>query len=231
MPELNARPETPRKPRVPHARRLIRIGIFIAVVLALNLGSSWILQQVDLQLFPRHDTLMHLTVLGIAAAYVLLVAIPFMPGIEIGLALMMLLGHKGALLVYLCTLGALSLSFAVGRVIPARVLLRLLDWLHLERARGLLAELEPLDRQQRLDLLYSKAPSRVLPPLLRHRYLALAVLLNLPGNALIGGGGGIGLIAGMSRLFPLPLFVLLIALAVAPVPILLYFEIVTPWTR
>jgi len=60
----------------------------------------------------------------------------------------------------------------------------------------------------------------VVPFLLRHRYLVLAVLFNLPGNAIIGDGGGIALIAGMSRLFPFPKYVLLVCVAITPVPLL-----------
>lgn len=37
------------------------------------------------------------------------------------------------------------------------------------------------------------------------RYVALAVLLNIPGNVVIGGGGGIAFAAGMTRLFSFPL--------------------------
>ena len=228
---MNAASKIPSPREVSRAMRLFKFLIFVAAIAALNFGGNWIMLHLDFQLFPRHDSLMHAAILGIAIAYVLLMAIPFMPGIEVGLALMMMLGHKGALLVYLCTLAALSLSFAVGRMIPASALIHLLDWLHLDRVSKWIERLEPLGRQQRLDLLYSMAPSRVVPLLLRHRYLAVLVILNLPGNALIGGGGGIGMVAGMSRLFPFPLFVLLISLAVAPIPILVYFEIITPWIR
>lgn len=59
-----------------------------------------------------------------------------------------------------------------------------------------------------------------LPFLLRHRYLVLALLFNFPGNAIIGDGGGIGLIAGMSRLFPFPKYLLLVCVAITPVPLL-----------
>jgi hypothetical protein len=48
----------------------------------------------------------------------------------------------------------------------------------------------------------------------------LAVLFNLPGNTIIGDGGGIALIAGMSRLFPFPKFVFLVCVAITPVPLL-----------
>ena len=218
------------QPQIPLYRRLFKLLVFVGVLVMLNFGGNWLLQQIDFQLFPRHEALMHLMVMGAIALYVLLMAIPFMPGIEIGLALMVLLGNKGALLIYLCTLAALSISYAIGSIIPSRYLIALLDWLHLERASALLTRLEPLERKQRLDLLIEQAPRRLVPLLLRHRYLAMAVLLNLPGNALIGGGGGIGMIAGMSRLFPYPLYLSTTALAVAPVPILFYFEIVTPWT-
>ena len=218
-------------PQPSTSSRVVKWLLVIATILLLNLGGNWLLRHIDFQLFPRHDELMHLMVMGAALLYVLLMALPFMPGIEIGIALMILLGQKGALLVYLCTLAALSVSFVVGKTIPPRYLIRLLDWLHLERASSLLARLAPLDRIQRLELLYATAPSRAVPFLLRHRYLAVAVLLNLPGNAMIGGGGGIGLVCGMSRLFPFPQFVLLVAAAVAPVPLLLYLGIFTLESR
>ncbi len=45
--------------------------------------------------------------------------------------------------------------------------------------------------------------------------------LNIPGNTLIGGGGGISLAAGMSRLFRVWRFLLVLAIAVAPVPLII----------
>jgi hypothetical protein len=64
------------------------------------------------------------------------------------------------------------------------------------------------------------APSKIVPFLLKHRYLVIALMLNLPGNALIGGGGGIGLIAGMSRLYSFPRYLLLVSVAITPLPLL-----------
>ena len=63
------------------------------------------------------------------------------------------------------------------------------------------------------------APARVIPFLAEHRYLAVAIAFNLPGNTLIGGGGGIGMLAGISSLFPFPRYLLTVSLAVAPVPL------------
>lgn len=56
-----------------------------------------------------------------------------------------------------------------------------------------------------------------MPILLRHRFLALAVALDLPGNAVIGGVGGICMVAGFSRLFALPSYALTLAISVSPV--------------
>ena len=53
-----------------------------------------------------------------------------------------------------------------------------------------------------------------------HENLMITVTLNLPGNVLIGGGGGIGLIAGMSGLCPFPKYILFVSLGITPLPIL-----------
>jgi len=74
-------------------------------------------------------------------------------------------------------------------------------------------------RNARLELLLARAPARFIPALLRHRYLALAVVLNLPGNTLLGGGAGIALCAGICGLYPSRGFVVAVAIAVAPMPI------------
>lgn len=153
-------------------------------------------------------------------SYVLLLAVPFLPGIEVGLMLMALLGTKGIVLVYLCTILALSFSFLFGRFLPARYLARVLGWFHLCRARDLVTALEPLPPEERIRFLLRSAPSRIVPLLLRRRYLIVGALFNLPGNVLIGGGGGIGLIAGMSRLFPFPKYLLLVCVAITPGPLL-----------
>lgn len=199
--------------------RFLKLMVLLAVIVALNVGGTWLSHLIDFQLFPRHASMLHAIVLVAVVLYIVLMATPFMPGIEIGLALMMLLGNKGAILVYLCTLAALSISFAIGRKIPSRFIDLLLNWLHLYKASALVRQLESLNQQERLDFLYEKAPSRIAPFLLRHRFLAIAVVVNLPGNALIGGGGGIGLVAGMSKIIPFHGYLMVLAIAIAPVPL------------
>lgn len=204
--------------------RYIKLLVLLAIIVALNIGGAWLSHQVDFQLFPRHEPMLHAIVLVAVVLYVLLMATPFMPGIEIGLALMLLLGNKGAILIYLCTLLALSISFTIGRKIPSRFIYLLLNWLHLYKASALVRQLEPLSQQQRLELLYEKAPSRIAPFLLSHRYLAIVAVVNLPGNALIGGGGGIGLIVGLSRIIPFHAYLGVLAIAVAPVPLWFFLQ-------
>ncbi len=204
--------------------RFLKLMVLLIIIVALNVGGTWLSHLIDFQLFPRHESMLHAIVLVAVVLYIVLMVTPFMPGIEIGLALMMLLGNKGAILVYLCTLAALSVSFAIGRKIPSRFIDLLLNWLHLYKASALVRQLESLNQQERLEFLYEKAPSRIAPFLLRHRYLAIAVVVNLPGNALIGGGGDIGLVAGMSKIIPFHGYLMVLAIAIAPVPLWFFLQ-------
>lgn len=204
--------------------RFLKLMVLLVIIVALNVGGTWLSHLIDFQLFPRHEPMLHAIVLVAVILYIVLMATPFMPGIEIGLALMMLLGNKGAILVYLCTLAALSVSFAIGREIPPRFIELFLNWLHLYKASALVRQLESLNQQERLEFLYEKTPSRIAPFLLRHRYLAIAVVVNLPGNALIGGGGGIGLVAGMSKIIPFHGYLMVLAIAIAPVPLWFFLQ-------
>ena len=205
----------------PRIRRFFKISLIIGFLVLLNYGGSLVVEQINFQLWPEHEHLM-ITVLWFAiVVYVLWMALPFVPGIELGLALMVMLGTRGIVLVYLCTLLSLSLSFTIGRLIPLNGFARFLGWLHLHKVQDLVLQLEPLNSEEKLNFLLRTAPSKVIPFLLKHRYLTIAIALNLPGNALIGGGGGIGLITGMSRLYPFPKYILLVSLAITPLPILL----------
>ncbi len=153
--------------------------------------------------------------------YICLMATPFLPGIEIGLILMILLGPQGVVLVYFCTLIALTLSFGLGRVFPPHLLASVLGWLHLSRAESLLRKFDAAPPEQRLEFIAESASQQKAQTLLKRRYLVLGALLNLPGNAVIGGAGGIAMLAGMSRLYSFPKYLLLIAIAVSPGPILI----------
>ena len=196
-----------------------KLTLILVIALLLSAGGGWMASQVNLQIIPNRGPMLDAMLLLAMVAYILLMAIPFMPAIEVGLGLMLFMGSTGAVLAYLCTLIALSISFFIGRVVPPHLVCSFFRWLHLYKACELIAELEPLSHRERLDLLHAKAPSKLTPFLIRHRYLAIAIALNLPGNALIGGGGGIGLITGMSMIVRFRTYVTVLALAIAPLPL------------
>lgn len=205
-------------------RLLAFVATFIALIISANSISNWILSELSSFLTPSTEPALHRLIILSAALYIVLMAIPFLPGVEIGLGLMVILGPKIIPLVYGCTLVSLSLSFVLGRLLPPRYASHVLSRLNLRRAAEFTNTLNGLRQEDRLPFLLANCPTKLLPLVLRYRFLALALLLNLPGNAAIGGGGGIGFTAGFSRIFPFPLYLLTIALAVAPVPLLLWLQ-------
>jgi len=200
-------------------RAIVKVLVLAALLVLLNFVARDALEALDFKIRPSNEDAVHRTIMASAALYALLLAVPFVPGAEIGIALMVMLGPPIAVLVYLCTLAGLSTSFVIGRLIPISVLVRLALDFRLDQTARLLEAIEPLNQNQRLDLLISISSKRFLPWLLRYRYLALAVALNVPGNYLVGGGGGIALIAGVSRVYTIPGFLLTVVLAVSPVPL------------
>jgi len=201
-------------------RRIAVAVCVIALLVVANVFARNFIDVLSIPVHPGNEDAVHNTIMLSAVLYAVLLAIPFVPGAEIGVGLMAMLGPKIAILVYLCTIIGLSLSFIIGRLIPLSVLIHFTHDIKLDRTSKLLKDIEPLDKKERITLLLDKAPKRFLPMLLRYRYLALAAALNIPGNYLIGGGGGIALFAGVSRLYSVTGFLITIALAVAPVPIL-----------
>ena len=212
--------------RLPTAIRwgaIVKVVCLIALLLAANILARDYMEVLHFPIRPGNEDAVHRTIMVSAVLYALLLAVPFVPGAEIGVGLLVMLGAPIALLVYLCTVAGLSLSFILGRLIPLSVLARLAKDIKLERTSNLLKSIEPLSKKERLSYLTSNAPKRFLPLLLRYRYLALAVALNIPGNYLIGGGGGIALFAGVSRLYSVPGFLITILLSAAPVPVAVMF--------
>jgi hypothetical protein len=155
-------------------------------------------------------------------AFIVLAALPFVPGAEIGFALLLLSGGQLAPLVYLGMVGALTITFLTARLVPSAVLGRTLDWLGLKKTSALITDLDALGPEERMRSVSFILPSKVSQILLRHRYVFLAVSLNIPGNSLIGGGGGLALIAGASRIFPFWHFLAVVSCAVAPVPLFFF---------
>lgn len=208
-------------------RWLFKLLLLAMLMAAVHFAGGWLLHWLDGYLGASFARFGDWALLLWFVVYVLALAMPFVPGVEISFAIMLLLGAKGIVAMYLATLVGLSLAYGVGRRVPLSVLAAMLAWLRLQRAGALVQTLAQVPREQQLDYLLQVAPVRVVPFLLRHRYLALALAFNLPGNALLGGGGGIALLAGLSRQFRYPHYLLMLCLAIAPVPALL---LLTGWS-
>jgi hypothetical protein len=197
------------------------IGGVVAVYLLGQALIDTIVGQLDLRLRARTEPMLHWAVMTAAAMYVVLMSVPFMPAVEIGLSMLVIFGGKIAFLVYVSTVFALTLAYLIGRYLPAELAAKAFGSLGLTRAQAFANRLAPLSGEERMALLMRESPSRLVPYLVRYRFVALAVLLNLPGNTVIGGGGGIAMLAGLTRLFPFPAYLVTILLAVAPVPLVL----------
>ena len=200
-------------------RTIVKIVGVITLLVAANYLAHGIADVLNFQIRPSNEDVVHRTIMVSAALYSILLAIPFVPGAEVGVAMMTVLGPAIALLVYVCTVAGLSLSFLVGRMIPTSALIRFTEDINFDRTNKLLKDIEAREKQERLAYLVSIAPNRFIPALLRFRYLALGIALNIPGNFLIGGGGGIALFAGISRLYSFIGFLITIVIAVAPIPL------------
>ena len=163
--------------------------------------------------------------LASALMLAVLLGLPFVPSVEMGLLMMTVFGREGAVAAWLATIAGLSLSHAAGRYMPAD---RVHHWL--DRHGLLPADSDPGESPmagmlERLRLSGRKG-YRIATFLLRHRYLLFALLINMPGNSVLGGGGGIALVSGFARLYRWPPFLLTVAIASLPIPVLVFFDLV-----
>ncbi len=207
-------------PRAALLRTVLRLVVIVAVAVAANIGLVWVQAQLGEPATPG-ARLMLTGILAISLlSYAVLMAIPFVPGVEIGLSLLLMQGAAIAPFVYAATFFGLALAYLVGRFLPFGVLYGLFADIGLRGACDLLETLRPLSRRERLAMLRDQLPRWLGGPLIRYRYLTIALALNIPGNVIIGGGGGIALVAGLSGAFGARAILLTFALAVAPVPLL-----------
>ncbi|MCR8913318.1 hypothetical protein FDP08_07825 [Marinobacter panjinensis] len=200
---------------------LLKLTILIVIIVAGNLLTKGIIDGLDMDIRPSNEPMLHQIIMISMVAYILLMAIPFVPGVEIGLALMMILGPKIVPLVYGATLISLCLAFMAGRLLPEKSITRFLREVRLVRAAAFLESFHGLGPEQRLARLMDISPRRWVPWLLKHRYLTLMLAINLPGNMVVGGGGGLALMAGMSRMFSIHRYIPMVAVAISPVPLFL----------
>lgn len=207
--------------------RVLRIASKVLVVAVLALAAQFLIRfSTDLisDMPPEDAGRVQIALMVFALAlYALLIAIPFVPGIEIALALLILRGPSIAPEIFLATLLGLSLAFMIGRVVPEPSLARALGDLRLRRAAAFVDKMAALPASEKHAAFGAIVPRALQPALGPMRYLGLALVINLPGNAIVGGGGGILMAAGLSRLFHPWLTVLTVALAIAPFPLSIWW--------
>lgn len=200
----------------------LRLAVLGAVLVGINLGVNALLQRLADPLVGS-SFMLSLTLGLLWLAYVLLLAVPFVPSMEIGVSLLIAHGAAAAPFVYLGTLSGLSLAYGVGVLLAGPLSCRFLLYLGLVRACAFIEDIKLLTHKERLARMQAALPAWAGRWILGHRSIVLAGLLNLPGNSVVGGGGGIALLAGLSRTFTALQFFLTIAVATAPVPLLVYF--------
>tara|TARA_R110000851_G_scaffold35762_3_gene93876 strand:- start:3100 stop:3786 length:687 start_codon:yes stop_codon:yes gene_type:complete len=218
----SARPAMPPVPppvKTGLLRTVVRLAALAVLAFALHLLFAWaegyILENEQGWAMPGFLVVALLI-------YAVLIAIPFVPGIEIGLMVLAAGGGDIAPFVWLATASGLTMAYMVGCKVPYRWLHRVLLDLHLTRACRMLEEFETLSPPERAGFIAAQLPGRYLDWIVRYRYLHLAVLINVPGNSIIGGGGGIAFVSGLSGVFRAPLAVLTLFLATAPVPLTIW---------
>lgn len=134
--------------------------------------------------------------------YALALAVPFLPAVELGWMIMAALGKAAIISIWLATPVGLLVAFALGYWMR--------EWPWLTRLSGRL-EGSLTAAEASGTGLGARALRFANRNLARHPYWVLVVLVNMPGNWLIGGGGGIGMMAGASGLYhPLRYFLVLI---------------------
>jgi hypothetical protein len=145
----------------------------VGIAYLANQAGDWIGERVKMEITPENEGVIFGATIIAITLYALLISLPFVPGVEIGIGLMVMFGTPMAIPVYLSTVIGLTMGFFIGRLVPERVLCGCFDFLGMTRV-----------------------------------------------NSVIGGGGGIAFMAGLSRLFSFPLYLLAVIIGVSPVTIL-----------
>jgi len=208
----------------PGLRGILSIGIWAAVLAVGHQLSHAGFHEVQTILSPESLGLDILSITFAAILYMIVLALPFVPAIELGILIMVLFGLLGIIVAYMATVGGLFLAFTAARFLPASAYNKWMVKLGIEPDRpGVKAVMESLIVGEPGN---TRLGGRMKSGLLRHRHLMLAASLNLPGNSVIGGGGGIAFVCGASGIFRWGGFLATALLATAPIPIVVSLGLV-----
>lgn len=173
--------------------RLTKISVILAV---LGLQAVLPAQSTSAMFVANEVNVLSTGLLLMAiAVYVVLLATPYFPGAEVGIVIMILFKATGVVLVYFATVLALILAYVAGRRLVKQ-----------NKDSEILRKFLSSEETDQLSM-YSP-------------FAALVILLNLPGNVVLGGGGGIAMNYGMLNALPITKFIVACTLAILPVPLI-----------
>ncbi|SNS86164.1 hypothetical protein [Antarctobacter heliothermus] len=163
----------PDRPQDSAIARVFRVVRRLTLLLILAYGVHLLIGWFSARSSDIHPGAQLGMLIALLLAYALLLAIPFAPGIEIGLMLLAVEGAWIAPWIYLATIVGLLLAYAAGEWVPYVRLHRILADLRMRRACALLENIHPLSREERVMLLRDHAPKWLRPVISRYRYLVL----------------------------------------------------------
>ena len=177
--------------------RLTLIALLIGLFVVMEDLNTWF--EVLVKNVLENDSL--LVWCAIWLFYIVLISCPFVPGVELGIVLMAVGDPLLILLVYLMTVIAFSVVYGIGAFCRKRL--------------GTTVKLFcPIDKSIESDLVSRKS---LLFKSANSPYLLIGLLLNMPGNFLLGGGG-ISMMCDYSRKVCWSGFVITTVVAVTPLP-------------
>lgn len=194
------------------------LAVFVLVYLA-KTGIDFLMAKIALFETDEAARMMTGLLITVMVGYAILLAIPFVPGVEIGIAILLLEGAQAAPFVYFATICGLALAFCIGQYVPMARLVRWCEDFYLARPARLLQRIHETPRDDRLQAMQDRLPKWLAPIFCNYRYVTLGLAINLPGNVALGGGGGIMLAGGLSRLFETRYAIMTIIIATLPVPL------------
>ena len=197
-------------------RGIVFTIIAMAILLAISEYTGLTQVRGDLLAYAVEHDVLAVLLFG----YAILLAMPFVPGVTLGFAIMMVFGPQTAPVVWLASVCGLTFAFSLGRIAPRRWVAPLLVRVGLTEKLRYFRTSREYTEQERLAGIFGEHP--FVRRLIGWRYLMVSVLTVLPGNVLIGGAGGISLLAGLSRAFHPLKFIAAVGLPMAPLPLAVY---------
>lgn len=192
---------------------VLRVFLGLALVFLVVLGLIGLGGDGVISLWLTEDDHRWWALILTSLAYMVLLAVPFVPGVELGWLIIGVFGRVGIVMAWAATVLGLSISFALANWLRDRPLLHRIQASRARLVSTPTAELSVLRRALQYGVCFY----------VKHPYIFLFLTLNLPGNWVIGGGGGIAAMTGLAPGVRYWRFLLTVMVATGILPLLLWF--------